>query len=187
MKKNNSFLVCFFLLICNIAIAQAPRFLFELPTPNTTDSSNAWVVLTDRIMDGSSRAESKSTDSSLIFEGNVINKNKAGLAQLISPRFNDSLHIYKGIVLRVRGDSSNYTLALQPDLFSTAARHLECTFVLTPDWQTLRIPFEAFECAYFEVPLTEKPPALHTIHHLSIINAYQEGRFFIEIGGVSLY
>ena len=177
-----------FFAFCNISVsAQTERKLFILQNHKAADSSSAWVILTDRLMDGCSKASVESTDSSLLFSGYISNTNKAGLAQLISPRFSDSLPIFTGLILRLRGDSSSFILALHPDLLSANARHLEYNVLATSDWQTLYIPFSAFTCAYFDVQLLENPPSLATIHYLSVINAYQEGRFGLEIGFLGLY
>ena len=160
--------------------------LFDKPTM-AMDSSKAWVVLTDRIVDGSSKAEVKMTDSTALFCGLISNDNKAGLAQLISPRFEENLADYTGLKMHLRGDSSMFVLALHPDLLSSAAKHLEYRICAPSTWQTIQIPFSTFYSAYFDVELLEKAPKLELIHYLSIINAYQEGRFCIEIDRISLY
>lgn len=190
MKKNNIIapIFIFIFVICAVrASAQNTHQLFVLQNQKQADSSTAWVVLTDRLMEGCSKASLKSTDSSLLFSGSISNSNKAGLAQLISPRFSESLSIHEGIMIRLRGDSSSFILALHPDLLSTNARHLEYSLIANTDWRTVKIPFSAFTSAYFDVQILEKAPALSSIHYLSIINAYQEGRFGLEICFLGLY
>jgi hypothetical protein len=167
--------------------AQIAHPLFVLQNEKAADSSSAWVILTDRLMEGCSKAVVKSTDSSLFFSGLISNSNKAGLAQLISPRFSDNLPAYTGLKIRFRGDSSTFILAFHPDLLSIDANHLEYSVVAASNWQTLDIPFSAFTSAYFDVQLLENAPDLGSIHYFSIINAYQEGRFRIEISFLGLY
>jgi hypothetical protein len=190
MKKNNIFIIIVFtvVLFCAVRVpAQTAHQLFALQNEKATDSSSAWVILTDRLMEGCSKAEMENTDTSLLFSGTISSSNKAGLAQLISPRFSDSLHLYTGLTIRLRGDSSTFILALHPDLLSSDAKHLEYSMVASTNWQTLEIPFSAFSAAYFDVQLLERAPALSTIHYFSIINAYQEGRFGLEIDFLGLY
>ena len=173
---------------CSLGVsAQTTQHLFDIRAATAPDSSKAWLVLTDRIMEGCSKAEIANTDSTLLFVGNISNHNKAGLAQLISPRFDDSLLRYTGLVIHLRGDSSNFVFALHPDLLSAAAKHLEYRLIAPTDWQTLHIPFTKFYSAYFDVELVEKPLDLRTVHYFSIINAYQEGHFSLEIDNISLY
>jgi Complex I intermediate-associated protein 30 (CIA30) len=185
--KHKPLIFLFFLTCCvTTIVAQSPFVLFDEPSA-AMDSSKAWVVLTDRIVEGSSKAEVKMTDSTALFFGLISNHNKAGLAQLISPRFEENLADYTGIRLRLRGDSSMFVLALHTDLLSSEAKHLEYRICAPTAWQTIQIPFSTFYSAYFDVELIEKAPKIELIHYLSIINAYQEGRFTIEIDSIDFY
>ena len=73
------------------------------------DAASAWNVVNDAVMGGiSSSRMVKSENGKAAFIGRVSLENNGGFASVRSPRMQDSLGNFEGIVFRVRGDGKRY-------------------------------------------------------------------------------
>jgi hypothetical protein len=170
------------------ATSFAQTVLFQFSTP-FTDSAASWNVYTDQVMGGNSTADISISDSSSArFSGVLSFANKGGIAQVISPYIADTLSKYEGIALRFRGDGTSFTISLQNATVSCAAKHLEYTLHTTlGEWVEVQIPFTQFRNTYFGVAMLKHPLSLNDVHHISLVNIYQEGNFWLDLDWIKLF
>lgn len=176
------------LLLLNTGRARAQTTLFEFSTP-FTDSASSWNVYTDQTMGGNSLAEITISDSSTArFSGTVSFGNEGGIAQIISPFVSDSIGNYEGVAIRFRGDGTTYILCLQDLEMPCSAKHFEYKLFTEPNkWTELQIPFSQFKNTYFGTMTLSKPLNLKKAKHIALINAYQEGVFWLDIDWLRLF
>ena len=165
--------------------AQDMLFGFDMPPK---DSTEAWLLFSDAAMHGNSTAEFEIEDSTATFKGFISLKNDGGIAQAISPEQNEDWQLYNGVLLRVKGDGKDYILSLQHDPITSDGKHLEYRFKTLKDaWIEVAIDFAELQNTYYDAYITASPIKLDDVRYFTIINAYQEGRFALQIDWLKLY
>ncbi len=186
MKKL--FILVFAFSLLQVVGLKAQTPLFEFSTP-FTDSASSWTVYTDQAMGGNTMADIVVSDTSVArFGGTLSFANRGGIAQTISPYISGILGSYEGITIRFKGDGTPFIVALQNVAMPCSAKHLEYLLRTEVDqWTEVQIPFSEFRNTYFGVAMIKHPLSLNDVHHVSFINAYQEGPFWIDIDWVKLF
>jgi len=143
--------------------------------------------LNDDVMGGVSRSELRATTSgTAIFGGTVSFENNGGFAT-VQTNFRQPLNLsaYRGLVLRIKGDTKRYGVYLR-----TNSRSLvyQATYVTTGEWQTIQIPFDEFKPTYFGRTVPGDPIDTSIIRSMSMLIEYkQEGKFALEIAHIGVY
>jgi hypothetical protein len=163
---------------------EATMKLVDFTLPNET---SAWFSLNDDVMGGVSRSELLATTSgTAIFRGNVSFENNGGFAT-VQTNFRQPLNLsaYRGLVLRIKGDTKRYGVYLR-----TNSRSLvyQATYETTGEWQTVQIPFDQFKPTYFGRTVPGDPIDTSIIRSMSMLIEYkQEGKFALEIAYIGVY
>jgi hypothetical protein len=140
-------------------------------------------------MGGNTMADMIVSDSSVArFSGNLSFANRGGIAQIISPYITDVLGSYEGVSIRFKGDGTPFIVTLQNVAIPCSAKHLEYLIRTEIDqWTEVQIPFSEFRNTYFGVAMIKHPLSLNDAHHISFINAYQEGPFWLDVDWIKLF
>jgi monofunctional biosynthetic peptidoglycan transglycosylase len=149
-----------------------------------------WVVTNDDVMGGISTSRiSVSENNFLIFSGNVSLENNGGFASLRSPIYDYDFNIYKGFVIKVKGDGNIYSISFRQTKYFTGFNYSHKFQTEKDKWQVLQFPFDEFKLKYYGRPVTNfEPPDKKSIKQISIlISDKQQGPFKIEIEWIGLY
>ena len=148
-----------------------------------------WVVVNDGVMGGVSQSRvRRASEETAVFEGTLSLENNGGFASVRALVGTLDLSSEAGLEIRVRGDGRRYQLRLRTeDRFDGAAYRAE--FQPGEDWQTIRIPFDAFEPVFRGRILKDAPPLdTENIEQLGIMLADKRaGPFALEIRWIGAY
>ncbi len=113
--------------------------------------ASEWELVTDGVMGGVSQgALTRNVEDGIAvarLTGDVSLDNNGGFLQM-APDINRAAVTGQdllGIEVGVRGNDEEYEIRLRTDRLTRPWQSFRTTFVATPEWQTLRIGFDAFE------------------------------------------
>ena len=123
-------------------------------------TGNRWRLVTDEVMGGRSSG-SIDTDNiegrpCLRMRGEVSLENSGGFIQMaldIPQPILVSITEYKGLELDVYGNAEQYNIHLRSDDIYLPWQSYRVSFMATPQWQTLQVPFTRFQPHRIEQPL----------------------------------
>jgi hypothetical protein len=161
--------------------------LFDFGTLENTDH---WLIVNDGVMGGLSKSRFILSDSNTaVFSGNVSLENNGGFASTRTKAMQFQLDGFKGILVRIKGDSKKYQFRMrtddQPDGVSYRY-HFETDI---GQWQTIPILFNDCVPVFRGRILPDvKPVSLKDIQQLGfLISDKQAGEFQIEIQWIKAY
>lgn len=127
-----------------------PRGSFAMSCrPLPTD----WVFVADTVMGGISQgqigADTGTEHEGMRLTGLVKLDNNGGFIQMASNLGRDGddfdASTYRGFAFFARGNGESYALGLRTSELSRPWQSYRATFVATPDWQLIELPFTVFE------------------------------------------
>ncbi len=151
--KNVKIFAIFIVFLCNYGAVKAQEnkmILDNLSTPGTTIQKQNWAFFTDGVMGGLSegRAIISNVSGSDCYHmtGNVTTENNGGFIQ-IRNQLNPSISTkeYKGIYLKVYGNSEDYSIHLRTALTMAPWQYYKFSFKTSNQWNEIRAPFSDFK------------------------------------------
>ncbi len=147
-------------------------------------SSGPWQAINDGVMGGVSSGRMVQSEEGLRFEGHLSLENNGGFAS-VRRRIDDDVSNAGGVRLEVRGDGRTYQFRLRQDEgFDGVAWRAE--FATTGEWQTVNLPFNAFEPVFRgrRVPAAGplEPPAIRQLGFM--LADKNPGSFVLEIRSI---
>ena len=153
------------------------------------NNAACWQAMTDTVMggisDGRLKPEVIDGRACLRLTGEVSLLNNGGFVQASLDLDKAGLldaRGYAGIEIDVFGNDENYNLHLRSADTRIVWQSYRATFQAPPRWQTLRLPFAAFQ-AY----RTDKPLDLSKLRRLGVVAIGREMRADVCIGRLALY
>lgn len=149
-----------------------------------------WELLTDTVMGGVSAGRLNSVvidgREALLLEGEVRLDNDGGFLQMATDLAPDGGPVdaagWTGLELDVHGNGEAYGVHLRTMAVPRPWQSYRQSFVARPAWQTLRLPFDAFEPHRLETPFD--PSSLRRIGLVAIGRAFQAA---LALGGLRFY
>ncbi|QJF50382.1 CIA30 family protein [Roseobacter ponti] len=150
--------------------------------------ASEWELVTDGVMGGVSRgALTRSVEDGIEvarLTGDVSLDNNGGFLQMATDidRAAVTGQDIRGIELSVRGNDEEYEIRLRTDRLNRPWQSFRTIFTATPEWQTLRIGFDAFEPHRTDAPF--HPAEIRRIGILAVGRSFRadialrEVRFF---------
>ena len=167
------------------ASPDTPMTLFDF---NGAGSSSGWTIQNDGVMGGDSRGAVSVEDGALVFTGSVVTEG-GGFTSVLADREAD-LSAADGLALRVRGGGRTFEVEVDDGTRDRRGRQVSrrAPFPTTDDWQTVRVPWSAFETSVFGEPYDADPldPAAVQAFGLYIIDG-QDGPFRLEVDWIRAY
>jgi Complex I intermediate-associated protein 30 (CIA30) len=159
------------------------------PPPQATIGPS-WEVVSDQVMGGVSKAmmtrESVGGREAIRMRGAVRLDNNGGFVQvaldLVKGGYSMDARRWTGIELDVSGNGESYNLHLRTADIERPWQSYRHSFVAGPAWQTVRLPFQAFEAHRVSVPLDAS--RLRRIGIVAIGRAFTAD---VAVAGVSFY
>jgi len=112
----------------------------------------SWRLVTDQVMGGVSAgtltADHYQGKSCLRLQGAVSTANNGGFIQMaldLAAGENFDASAYSGIEITVAGNNEEYNLHLRTSDLWLPWQSYRASFMVTPQWQTIYLPFNAFE------------------------------------------
>jgi len=144
-----------------IAMTEATRTIDALDRdhPQATNGA-AWELIEDRVMGGVSSAtmsrETVAGRPALRMRGEVSLENGGGFVQVAIDLAPDGGAIdasdWSGIEIDVRGEDERYNLHLRTADVLRPWQSYRAEFAATPEWRSVRLPFDGFEPHRIEAP-----------------------------------
>jgi NADH dehydrogenase [ubiquinone] 1 alpha subcomplex assembly factor 1 len=151
--------------------------------------TGTWTVVNDGVMGGRSTSTvQEDSTGTIVFAGDVSLENNGGFASVRLPIAALDLSAFGGLRLRLRGDGNRYQIRLRTDdRFDGIA--YSARFQTTGEWETVEIPFAAFEPTFRGVRPRGAPPLDPSrIRQLGFLIAdEQAGPFRLEVADLSAY
>jgi monofunctional biosynthetic peptidoglycan transglycosylase len=151
--------------------------------------TGTWTVVNDGVMGGRSTSTvQEDPTGTIVFAGDVSLENNGGFASVRLPIAESDLSAFGGLRLRLRGDGNRYQIRLRTDdRFDGIA--YSARFRTTGDWETVEIPYAAFEPTFRGVRPRGAPPLDPSrIRQLGFLIAdEQAGPFRLEVADLSAY
>ena len=156
----------------------------------SAESVESWYAINDGVMGGvSSGGLRRSSDSAVAFTGRVSLANNGGFASVRSTPDQIDLSRFDGLRLRIRGDGHRFKINLKTDRSFDGLLY-RAVFDTRPDhWQTVDIPFSAFEPTY-RGRIIENAPDLDLSKVTSLglmISDKQAGPFVLELQWIDAF
>ena len=111
-----------------------------------------WEYVADTVMGGVSTGglsvERYNGRDAVVLRGDVSTENNGGFVQMASDLAGGAIYdasAWDGIEIEVAGNSEGHDLRLRTPKLSRPWQSFRADFVVTGEWQTLSIPFAAFE------------------------------------------
>lgn len=115
-----------------------------------------WEYVADTVMGGVSRGDIAPAEiagkAAMRLQGEVSLENNGGFIQMAFDVPNGGAADWSGIELDVRGNGAQYEIRLRTDELTRPWHSYRAVFNTTSDWQTLRLPWDAFEQNKTDVP-----------------------------------
>ena len=154
------------------------------------EMSPKWEYVADRVMGGVSkggmRKEMFRGRTASVLHGDVSLENNGGFVQIAFDLLPDGTGFdardWDGIAIDVCGNEKIYDLRLRTDQLTKPWQSFRTAFTAKPEWQTLRIPFDAM--------VSHKTDAIFDPAQLRRIGILAIGREFtaeVAVAGVRLY
>jgi hypothetical protein len=149
-----------------------------------------WRGFSDRVMGGISNA---SLDSSTIggkgcirLTGNVTRESNGGFIQMALYFGRDykeyDASAYKGIELLVHGNNEDYNLHVRTSDCGWHDESYRMTFYAKPEWQRVRVPWDAFQANNVRAPLDSSQ-----LQRIALLGWMREFKADIALAQISLY
>ncbi len=159
------------------------------PPPRASNDA-AWEMIADRVMGGISngtmRRETVRGREAIHLQGDVSLENNGGFIQIALDLAPDGSSIdarqWAGIEIDVIGDDESYNLHLRTADVTRPWQSYRQSFVPTPEWQTVRLPFSEFEAHRIDAPLD-----LSTLRRIGIVAIGRAFHADIAIAGVRFF
>jgi hypothetical protein len=147
-----------------------------------------WTVQNDGVMGGNSEGDVTTKDGVLTFTGTVVTEG-GGFTSVLTDRRVD-LSGTDGLALRVRGGGRTFEVEVDDGTRDRRGRQVSrrATFDTSSEWQTVRVPWSAFESSVFGEPHDAEPldPADVQAFGLYIIDG-NDGPFRLEVDAIRAY
>ena len=150
----------------------------------------AWRGFSDRVMGGVSNAELSSTRiggrGCIRLSGNVTRANNGGFIQMALyfgrnyTELNGSA--YKGVEALVYGNAEDYNMHIRTSDCRWYDQSYRYTFFAKPEWQWIRIPFEAFEPNRIDAPLNSAK-----LQRIALLGWMREFQADLSLAEIALY
>ncbi|WP_108444236.1 CIA30 family protein [Halomonas denitrificans] len=162
------------------------------------DEAGRWHAVNDGVMGGVSQGRLQAEGDLGVFTGRLSLEHGGGFASIRrapvdeareqtpggprSASLERALGQARGVRLRVRGDGRPYQLRLRSERLVEGAAY-RARFATTGEWQTIDLPWDAFEAVFRGRRLEDAPPlAPDAIRQLGFLIAdRREGPFRLEI------
>lgn len=159
------------------------------PPPGASNGA-AWELVADRVMGGMSngtmRREVIRGRNSIHLQGDVSLENNGGFLQIALDLAPDGSAVdasnWAGIEIDVVGNNESYNLHLRTADVTRPWQSYRQSFVAEPAWQTVRLPFAAFEAHRIDAPLD-----LSTLRRIGIVAIGRDFHVDIAISGVRFH
>lgn len=156
-----------------------------------------WHAVNDDVMGGVSQGRLQIEGDLGVFTGRLSLEHGGGFASIRRAPADEAreetpgqpleraLSQARGVRLRVRGDGRPYQLRLRSDRLGEGAAY-RARFATTGEWQTVELPWSAFEAVFRGRRLAQAPPlAPEEIRQLGFLIAdRREGAFRLEIASL---
>jgi len=173
------------------SLATATDIIDDLTQPPPRARNGAdWELIADRVMGGVSngtmhRAVVRGRDA-IRMQGDVSLDNNGGFLQIALNLAPDGSSIdarqWTGIEIDVIGNDETYNLHLRTADVIRPWQSYRQSFVPTPDWQTVRLPFAGFEAHRIDAPLD-----LSTLRRIGLVAIGRAFRADIAVAGVRFH
>jgi hypothetical protein len=158
--------------------------------PPTATIGTNWQLFTDTVMGGVSKAtmarETIEGRAAIRLRGNVSLENNGGFVQISLDFRPDGgpidASIWSGMEVDVFGNGEEYGVNLRTTDLIRPWQSYRQTFRATPNWETVRLPFNRFVPNRTDIPLD-----LHRLRRLGIIGIGREFTADISVGGVRFF
>jgi hypothetical protein len=128
-----------------VSAAQDTTRVFEVTAKTVAD----WAVVNDGVMGGLSSSEFVDSGAGFaVFRGELSLDNNGGFASVRGVVPIGALESHRGLALRVRGDGRSYQVRLRTNQQFDGVAYMAEFPTRAGAWQTIEIPFEAFEATY---------------------------------------
>lgn len=159
------------------------------PHPRAANGA-AWELIADRVMGGVSqgamRREIVDGRPALRMQGTVSLENNGGFIQMALDLAPDGASIdaghWSGIAIDARGNGQSYNVHLRTSDLTRPWQSYRQTVHPAADWQTLRLPFAAFEPHRIDAPLD-----LTALRRIGVVAIGRPFDVDIAVGGVRFY
>jgi NADH dehydrogenase [ubiquinone] 1 alpha subcomplex assembly factor 1 len=149
-----------------------------------------WITVNDNVMGGRSKGGFSVADGRLIFKGST-NTNGGGFSSIRTRSTDLNLDGTDGLLFRVKGDGRTYISGLRNGTkFGSYDISYWARFETTGDWQTVRIPYEAYTPTFFGEDITGRAPALEADEITGAefyIYDKKDGPFRLEVEWIGSY
>jgi hypothetical protein len=162
---------------------------FQTPEPVMIDNC-AWRGFSDRVMggvsDGNVEAATVAGKRSLRMTGRVTKESGGGFIQMAmylggrGDAFDASA--YSGLEFLVYGNNEDYNIHIRTADVRWHSQSYRATFFAEPRWQTIRLPWSAFEPNQIEAPLD-----VAAIQRIGLLGWMREFEADLSVGEVALY
>ena len=155
------------------SLAATSNTIDDLSQPPPRASNGAtWEMIADRVMGGVSngtmRREAVRGREAIHLQGDVSLENSGGFLQIALDLAPDGSSIdarqWAGIEIDVIGNDESYNLHLRTADVIRPWQSYRQSFVPTPEWQTVRLPFSGFNAHRIDAPLD-----LSTLRRIGIV------------------
>ena len=149
-----------------------------------------WRGLSDRVMGGVSNAELQSANiagkNCIRLTGNVTRESNGGFVKMALYFGSNYAELdgstYKGISLLVYGNNEDYNLHVRTSDCRGHSESYRLTFFAKPEWQRMRIPWDALTANKVDAPLDSS-----TLQRIGILGWMREFEADIALAEISLY
>jgi len=157
---------------------------------SSPDEQDRWEIINDAVMGGLSESRVLMTENkTALFQGVLSLENYGGFSSLRTHTGEFDLALYKGLMIRVKGDGKDYRLRLKMDTSFEGIAY-QVHFSTDQDkWTNARLPFDAFT-PVFRGQVIEDAPNLDIsgIQRIGFMIAdKQAGPFRLEIHWIKGY
>lgn len=168
----------FFILLISLSLFPAMA-QFEINFGTDTQVSD-WRPLNDGVMGGLSVSLVEQEADFIRFSGQVSLENNGGFASIRSPFRSLDLSKAETVEMRIRAPKGQFALTMETERVWFRPYYKHPIELSGPDWQTVRIPLEAFHAYQVgrKLPQTLNKAAQGRIIRLGIITDFKQARDF---------
>jgi uncharacterized surface protein with fasciclin (FAS1) repeats len=164
------------------------RVLFDFVS---SEEQKSWRAVNDGVMGGRSQGgpNVNPSDGMLQFSGKLSLENNGGFSSIRTVGREMDLSDYEGIELRFRGEGRKYSFTVATDFRIMAGSYRIELPAAGEEWQTVRLPFDAFEATSFGRRLSRAPILNRkAVRSLGFILADKKaGPFQLEVDSIKAY
>lgn len=122
-------------------------------------SSGAWTYFADTVMGGVSDGAARfdGTQGAIHLSGTVSTANNGGFIQVRTAIADNALQAASGISVTVKGNNETYYVHLRNRSARLPWQYYAADFTANSEWQTIKIPFTAFQRSSALMPKSFNP------------------------------